>query len=91
MSARLQSPQQEALRAALLLLLVVAVWCASHNRVTAAAWQVPLSYDGDALCFLAMFHGFATGELKPLLPKSIATLGAPAGAGARLTCTSERR
>jgi len=60
-----------------LLVSVTLLWCAAYNRWTADAWGTPIAYDGDAAAVMGIAKTFATGEVKPLLPKYPASLGAP--------------
>ena len=67
-------------RVALLALAAALVWCAHHDRWTAASWQLPLDYEGDAPEILAQMRAAADGDMTPLAPKVIERLGAPFGA-----------
>jgi hypothetical protein len=60
-----------------LLVSVTLLWCAAYNRWTALAWSTPIVYDGDATAVMANAKAFASGEIKPILPKYPASLGAP--------------
>jgi hypothetical protein len=61
----------------LLLGVVTVLWCSAYNRWTARAWKVPIIYQGDAWQMMGMAKAFASGEVKPLLPKHVSSLGAP--------------
>ena len=60
-----------------LFLIVFLLWCAAYNRWTADAWRTPIVYGGDATTVMANAKAFASGEIKPILPKYPASLGAP--------------
>ena len=61
----------------LLFLVVVLLWCAAYNRWTVDSWRTPIVYKGDAAAVMANAKAFASGEIKFILPKYPASLGAP--------------
>jgi phosphoglycerol transferase len=61
----------------LLFLIVILLWCTAYNRWTADSWRTPIVYDGDVTAVLANAKAFASGEIKFILPKYPASLGAP--------------
>lgn len=61
----------------LLLLIVALLWCTAYNRWTANAWKTPITYTGDAWAAMGIAKAFASGEVKSILPKYPASLGAP--------------
>ena len=46
--------RREALRIAILIVVVTIAWCALYKRVTPAAWQTPVGYADDALITLTV-------------------------------------
>ncbi len=64
----------------LLLALVAVIWCWHYDRWTAASWQLPTSYSGDAHETLARLQAAAEGDIWPLKSQAITRLGAPFGA-----------
>src|SRR6185437_9703812 len=60
-----------------LLIIVTVLWCAAYNRWTLDAWKTPIAYNGDAWAAMGIAKTFATGDVKPILPKYPASLGAP--------------
>ena len=67
----------EGARTAALLLIIVAVWCVVHNRLSVRNWQVPLFTASDALGMLAGGKAAAEGHFPLVLPKFNPHLGAP--------------
>ncbi len=65
---------------ALLVGLVVLVWCWHYDRWTAASWRLPTSYSGDAHEILARLEAAAEGDIWPGKSQVISRLGAPFGA-----------
>ncbi|MFN2476110.1 MAG: hypothetical protein ABR526_07205 [Chthoniobacterales bacterium] len=53
------------------------IWCAAYNRWTAAAWNTPIVYGGDAWWGMASTKAMADGEIAPILPKYPNSFGAP--------------
>ena len=61
----------------LLIVVVTLTWCAVYGRWTLIAWNTPIAYHGDSMVEMAFAKGLATGDVKPILPKYPAGLGAP--------------
>jgi hypothetical protein len=61
----------------LLLVIVTLLWCTAYNRWTADAWKTPVAYGGDAWAVMANAKAFASGEVRPIVLKYPASLGAP--------------
>lgn len=59
---------------------IAAGWMAGTGRHSLADFTSPLHYSGDAIPVLAWIKAYAAGEIIPLLPKTIESLGAPFGA-----------
>lgn len=57
--------------------IVTLLWCTAYNRWSMQTWRVPIIYQGDAWQMMGMAKAFASGEIKPLLPKHVSSLGAP--------------
>lgn len=77
--------REDLIRALVLTLLVVLLWCASYNRWSVESWQTPLTYisepeKGDAIAVLAQVKAAKDGHLPPLLFINVSELGAPFGA-----------
>ncbi len=66
-----------ALRLAGLVALTVMAWCIMLNRVSLAAWQTPLNYQGDSWIVLSRIKAAADGHYWPLAAKNVPQLGAP--------------
>ncbi len=65
----------------LILAVAVAVaWMEGTGRTSIEDLKAPLNYSGDAYGVLAQTKAYAAGEIVPLLPKEVASLGAPFGA-----------
>jgi len=70
------------IRAGLLALLVILLWCTSYNRWTVESWQTPLTYlsdpdKGDVLSVLSEIKAARDGHYRPFLFTNIPELGAP--------------
>jgi len=65
---------------AALLGIVSLTWCGAYNRWAPEAWQTPVTYNGDALAQMAIAKVFGSGEVMPIVTKTVASLGAPFGA-----------
>ena len=65
---------------AVLAIAIATGWMSGTGRSTMADLAAPITYSGDGLGVLAQIKAYATGELLPMLPKHIASLGAPFGA-----------
>jgi phosphoglycerol transferase len=70
------------LRAAVLVLLVVILWCTVYDRWTAASWEIPLSYTespekGDAIALAAAIKAATEGPIWPTFLTNIPALEAP--------------
>lgn len=69
---------------------VTIVWCSHYGLWSRAAWLTPVNYlpnrtwdmafSGDALWGMAATKAMADGEMMPILPKYVQSLGAPLGA-----------
>lgn len=60
-----------------LLALTTLVWCAAYRRWSVHTWTTPITYGADAWWGMAAAKAAATGEIVPVLPKYIRSLGAP--------------
>ena len=60
-----------------LVAIVSLTWCTVHRRWSRSAWKTPIVYLNDGTIELALAKALATGEIKPVLPKYPAHLGAP--------------
>jgi len=66
-----------ALRLIGLVALTAIAWCVMLNRVSLAAWQTPLDYQGDSLIVLSRIKAASDGHYWPLAAKNVPQLGAP--------------
>ncbi len=65
------------LRVAVLTIAIASLWCLVYDRTTLEAWEVPVSYSGDAWFTLATLKAARDGHVHPLLPITVPELGAP--------------
>ena len=66
-----------AARVLALIALVSVTWCVMLNRLSLAAWQTPLNYQGDAWVVLSRIKAAAEGQYWPVAAKNVPSLGAP--------------
>jgi len=75
-------PRIDFIRAALLAILALLIWCTAYNRWTVESWQTPLAYRSDiqkrdVVDALARIKAARDGELWPWHFTNIPQLGAP--------------
>jgi hypothetical protein len=61
----------------LLCCLVIVICCAAYSRWTPEAWRTPVIYGSDGWAEMATAKAFASDGVRPIAPKSPASLGAP--------------
>lgn len=76
-AARSPLVRTAALRTVALPVAVAAIVCVAYGRTTAAAWRVPVEYQGDSWPTLGLLKAAAEGHLAPLRPVAVPELGAP--------------
>lgn len=70
------------IRAALIVVITVLLWCTLYDRWTVESWQIPLTYlsdpeKGDVLIHLAWIEAARDGHISPFFFNNIPELGAP--------------
>jgi hypothetical protein len=68
------------LRAALLCVFVIVLWCVAYGRTSREAWATPVSYRGDGWFVLATLKAARDGHVVPFVPITVPELNAPFGA-----------
>lgn len=71
------SLRNEAIRIAVLIVLVSALWCRIYHRYTVSDWRIPTEYTGDGLFVLAWTKAAYDGEFLPVASKTNRYLNAP--------------
>ena len=67
----------DAVSVAVLVLVVVAVWCVAYGRTSLAAWRTPITYEGDALFLAAYLRAASDGHVLPGASLVVPELNAP--------------
>ncbi len=84
------------IRAAVLAVVAVLIWCAHYDRWTPASWQVPVEYltdidKSDVMIVLAWGQAAAGGHISPLWYNNVPELAHRApGTGTTFRCRRSR-
>jgi hypothetical protein len=69
--------REKLITAAILSVLIIVIWCWYYERLSVAAWVMPIGYGGDGWLIFGTARAYMQGYINPFFPKIVPTLNAP--------------